>query len=392
MKDPTSRVRIRLTRQGAQAVFIGLFCLFGAVVRDLNLLVVLASLVTGVLWIQWRMGRRNLQTLVADQRMPHEAFAHEPFLVTLMVRNQAERGSVHQVTVSESIRQPYSLGETPSGSVSMTSIAPSQTASNQYQCVTSLRGRYQFGPLRIESTYPFGLLRAFRVVPNSTESLVVFPMLLKLKSDWRRVLQRHASGGARAGQRAGSSEGHFFGLRAWQAGDSRRWIHWRTTARIGEIAVRQFEHPRDEQLLLIVDLYNEADYESLAVERAVSLAATILESSTRTNSFRIALGIAGSNQRVVAGTTPPLIRQQGLTELAEARSCSHPDIESLLTLLGGFATKRWPLIIVSTRPRTADVWSTPAQRWLDHHGGMWVDVLSNENHQWIDWSLLHGKA
>ena len=62
------------------------------------------------------------------------------------------------------------------------------------------------------------------------------------------------------------------GLRQFRAGDSPRWIHWRTTARRGELMIREFEDMPNDHLVLIVDP-GERDHPVL--ERLLSLAATI---------------------------------------------------------------------------------------------------------------------
>ncbi len=352
MKGTTSRIRVRFTRQGVQALFIASFCLLGAVIREMNLLVILGGLVAGALAVQWRLGRRNLQSVDARHELPAEAYAGEPFSVNLEARNGDRYVSAYQVTVSEPVVQPVSVGGMqPYGSSVLSAVRPLQETTGTYICSTATRGRYTFGPLLVESAFPFGLLRCFRQLPETAETFVVFPRLLQLKYGWRSKLRRQQGGGAHAGKRAGSHEGQFFGLRAWQNGDSRRWIHWRTTARIGELAVRQFEHPRDEQLLLLVDLYQERFRDEDKVERAISAAATIVEQVTRSPMFRLALGIAGAEVVATAGTAAALVRKEGLTLLAEAAGTRTPKPDELIVALGAFAAKRWPLLVISTRPR-----------------------------------------
>ena len=395
MRIPTQlsdRVRLRFTRQGIQAVCIAVFCLFGAVVRDLNLLVILAGLIGSSVWIQWRWGRRNLQHISATQRLPNEVFAGQTFPVIMNVSNENPHRRLFQLTLSESIRHvKRGLKIHASGSSSFVAVAANQRLDGCFECLTARRGQYRYGPISIESTFPFGLLRASRTIVDSQASLVVFPQLVEVRRDWRAAIRKHTFSGSRPGNRAAHHEGQFFGLRTWQPGDNRRWIHWRTTARIGELAVRQFEHPRGEEMLLLVDLAETGKLGVAGVERAISLSATILEIVTRTSAFQFGIGIAGAKPTVTAGSSTTLVRSEALNLLAAADGAGKPEIEQLLVLLGGLATNHWPLVVISTRPRSNDVWTGAAGDWLDRRGGAWIDISDPTTNDWVSWSTVNAK-
>jgi uncharacterized protein (DUF58 family) len=69
------------------------------------------------------------------------------------------------------------------------------------------------------------------------------------------LLSRHQplSSSRRFVRRLSAAEAEFYGVREFRAGDSPRWIHWRTTARMGEPMVREFEEPPHDNLVLIVE-------------------------------------------------------------------------------------------------------------------------------------------
>jgi uncharacterized protein (DUF58 family) len=66
----------------------------------------------------------------------------------------------------------------------------------------------------------------------------------------------------------------FHALRAYEPGDDRRYVHWRTSARTGQLMVRQFEETRRSQLLLIF----AADRKHYASEEEFELAVSVLAS------------------------------------------------------------------------------------------------------------------
>jgi len=161
-------------------------------------------------------------------------------------------------------------------------------------------------------------------------------------------------------RRSGASDGDFFGLRSWQQGDSQRWIHWRTTARIGEPAVRQFEQQRKFDLCILVDAYtpavSDADREEFEqrraiddVETVVSAAATLLTSIVATPTNRVALAIAGARNEVIAnaGTRDQLTAM--LKILADAEPTPNPDLVEVIDRVFHSLGKPQDLVVVSPR-------------------------------------------
>ncbi|TPW72253.1 DUF58 domain-containing protein [Schumannella sp. 10F1B-5-1] len=79
----------------------------------------------------------------------------------------------------------------------------------------------------------------------------------------------------------------FHALRAYEPGDDRRYVHWRTSARTGQLMVRQFEETRRSQLTIVFSsdrrwYADEVEYE-LAVSVMASLAQQVIRDGTRVN-------------------------------------------------------------------------------------------------------------
>ncbi len=77
----------------------------------------------------------------------------------------------------------------------------------------------------------------------------------------------------------------FHALRAYQPGDDRRYVHWRTSARTGQLMVRQFEETRRSQLTVIQSEFSgyyasESEFE-LAVSVMASMAAQVIRDGTQ---------------------------------------------------------------------------------------------------------------
>ena len=66
----------------------------------------------------------------------------------------------------------------------------------------------------------------------------------------------------------------FHALRAYEPGDDRRYVHWRTSARTGQLMVRQFEETRRSQLTIVFN----ADKRSYASDEEFELAVSVMAS------------------------------------------------------------------------------------------------------------------
>jgi uncharacterized protein (DUF58 family) len=111
------------------------------------------------------------------------------------------------------------------------------------------RGRYVFDEVRVELADPFALERAIVRLP-APGALLVYPRLVQLGSlfsesgsashDGRRLLLRRHTG----------FELH--GVREYEQGESLRRVHWPSTARRGQLMVKELEDsPRDEVAVVL---------------------------------------------------------------------------------------------------------------------------------------------
>jgi uncharacterized protein (DUF58 family) len=151
-------------------------------------------------------------------------------------------------------------------------IPPGATRPAAYRIPTNRRGRYRVGPLRASVEDPFGFVRRARTLLGST-TVVVFPRVHALTPLSSRPGSDRRHGGPRERQRSFAGD-DFLSLRSYVVGDDLRRVHWRSTARVGELMVRQDEAPWRAPPVLVLDVRAEA-YDESSFERAVEAAASI---------------------------------------------------------------------------------------------------------------------
>jgi hypothetical protein len=170
-------------------------------------------------------------------------------------------------------RLPFALGSRPR--VVLERLGAHQASSVAYTVRTEVRGRYPVGPLVVRLTDPFGLCELNRSFP-AVDRLIVIPQVVPLPAV-RLGGEYVGTGDSRARSVAVHGEDDA-ATREYRNGDDLRRVHWRSTARTGELMVRREEQPWDSRATVVLDTRAEAHHgegPTASFEWAVSAAASI---------------------------------------------------------------------------------------------------------------------
>ncbi|MFJ9735158.1 DUF58 domain-containing protein [Streptomyces sp. NPDC101169] len=171
-------------------------------------------------------------------------------------------------------RVPYVLGPRPR--FVLDRVEPGGRREVSYRVRSDLRGRYPLGPLQLRLTDPFGMCELTRSF-STYDTLTVIPRTEPL-SPVRFSGEAKGYGDGRQRSLALAGEDDVI-PRGYRYGDDLRRVHWRSTARYGELMVRREEQPRRSRCTVLLDTraigYEGAGPDS-AFEWAVSGAASVL--------------------------------------------------------------------------------------------------------------------
>src|SRR5579859_5067112 len=135
-----------------------------------------------------------------------------------------------------------------------------QTVRWRARCRFHRRGLYRAEPLIAHCVHPFGLVQRTRKLVEA-EDWVILPALGKLDAEaFRHWIARQARSDGRLIRTSRPSmvrHDDLHGLRQFRAGDSPRWIHWRTSARRNQKMVREFEESSGQNLILVLDSWQD---------------------------------------------------------------------------------------------------------------------------------------
>jgi len=215
--------------------------------------------------------RRSRYRLSCTRRLdPPRIPAGQPATVTARVENVSRLRT--GVLLAEDIT-PYTLGSRPR--FVLDEIEAGGHRELSYQIRSDARGKFTIGPLRVRVADAFGLVEISRSF-SATSTLVVTPRIFPLP---RASAQSSWLGEGDGGMRTISAIGEDDAApRQYQDGDGLHRVHWRSTARYGELMVRREEHQWRNSASVFLDTRRSAHTGSgptSTFEFAVSAAASI---------------------------------------------------------------------------------------------------------------------
>ncbi len=388
-----SQVRFRLTREGVHFIGILIFIFIGAVIRDINLLILLAGTMIGLLLLQWRFNTSTLVGLQVARGLSRTATVGQPSDVDVVISNPKRWLSAWLVLVEDPIRRlmPYPRRLSERGTSLVDAIRPLGSTDSRYRLEFHERGRYRIGPSTLSTRFPLGLGRGWRTVDNAQE-IVVHPRQGKITPAISELFNQDRVGQAKASANSGAHQGEFYGLRPWESGDSRRWIHWRTTARLGELSVRQFEHCQQRQSCVLLDLYDDRQAEKReCAETAISFLASVARTTVIRGHDKLSVGVAGRETSSFEAVQSTVLVNNLLDELAIAETSAAPDLAAAFQGLSVPLLNHPHLVVISTREDrredlVAGLSGGLAERALNKVHIRWLDVSQGDLEPYIQWT------
>jgi uncharacterized protein (DUF58 family) len=145
------------------------------------------------------------------------------------------------------------------------------------------RGHFRIEPLQIRTGDPFGFFEASASVGQGV-AVVVYPRIERIPL-WR-LPAAYLEGSNASPERTLQTTPLATTVRPWAPGDSFNRIHWRATARHGEIQVKEFELEQTADAWIILDLDRSIQTgrgDESTVEAAVRVAAAVTDKAILDN-------------------------------------------------------------------------------------------------------------
>ncbi len=245
MTGPLRTALTSLTLRGRCLVAAGLTLLgLGALLGEQPLVQLAVFVLALPLLSALAVARQRVRVAARRTVTPARVPRGEDAEVRLEVTN-AQRRTGRLWLLTEQL--PAELGRSPRFVVER--LAGGGTAALRYRVHGGRRGRFRLGPLRLRLVDPFGLVQ--RTTSGTDDApLVVVPRVRALGPGG--PVGGH--GGGEGSRRSIAVHGEDdVSTRVYRHGDDLRKVHWRATARAGELMVRMEERPWRAQAALLLD-------------------------------------------------------------------------------------------------------------------------------------------
>jgi uncharacterized protein (DUF58 family) len=269
-------------------------------------LFVLAAGAVGLLAAGAASVLRRVDVDASRQLRPARVHAGGNSRVELVIVNPSRRRTpVLSVRDSVAPSRPRRSRRSPSGPEGrrqarflLAPLGPGEENRATYRLPAEMRGTYSVGPLEAVVGDSLGLWSRPSVIAPAVE-LTVYPAVEPVAPIPHSRGDDPTAGAPRPAA-VGPSGEDFYGLRPYQLGDDLRRVHWPSTARTGELVVRQLELPWQGRDTVLLDV-RDGTHSELSLEVGVSAAASILLASFRNGALVRLATSDGTDSGVAAG-------------------------------------------------------------------------------------------
>lgn len=348
--------RSRWTTAGLGYLAVWLTLMGTGLYQQINLLLLTSGLAAGPIVASFVISWAVLRKLDVGRRPPEYVFSGEPLSIDYSLENGRRWAAALALEVVDEL-VPIDSG-VPGATrlvprLAFDRVPPRQRSRLRWQGPSPVRGRYAFGSLEVITRAPFGLLERSGDVPRPG-TLVVYPTIGRLARRWHQIQRESVE--TRRGRRHDrtAQQQEYHGLRDYRAGDSMRWIHWRTTARLGQPMVKEFEQQSDQELAVLIDPWlprtKVMPEQREALEAAIRFAATVCYETCRQAGRRLLLGWTGPSPGLRQGPSSVKLLHELLESLAVLRGSPEGQLWALLDAMPPAMLREALIVVVSTRP------------------------------------------
>ena len=351
------KMEYRVTREG-WIYILGIFLVAVAALNTGNnlLFLILASLIAIIL-MSGILSSVTLSGVEMRLQLPEHIFAGQPVRSLVEVHN--EKLTLPSFSLRVEAVRGKKVANTPmlETPVYFPYIPKHDRAQQHVPMTFPRRGIYSQEAFRIVTRFPFGFLQKARRVDLKSEALV-YPSV-EPTQDFFEVLP--GMQGALESLAKGRGQ-DLYALRDYQPRDSSRHVHWKASARLGSLMVREFTREDDCRVVLVLDPHISAGLAAKQAdarfERAVTMCAALAWHFYERNAIL---------QFRTAGFETPLVEAEDiifeiLRYLATAKSLPADPKHTLLTDLAG--TPEIFRVIVTSESRgtiPSNIWN---QSWV----------------------------
>ena len=253
-------MKLKATREGKRLVLAVLVVGFAALNTGNNLMYLIFSMLLAVVLISLFLPYINLKALEADFEIEEPVHAGVEIPVKISITNK------RQLFPSYSVR--FTIPGILDRGLYIEQIKPYSTQEFETTVTFKKRGYVSITDFRLNTSFPFIFFHCSKK-PEGKKGVLVYPELMAVEED----IFKPSSISSETGRISRTDTEEIQSLREYRHGDSIKSIHWKATAKKGELMVKETYESEPRNVTVVLD--NTAGQNNDNFEKAVSLAASI---------------------------------------------------------------------------------------------------------------------
>ena len=260
---------LQLTREGFGFIVILFGVGLGAINTGNNLLYLILAMCCSFIVVSGVLSEMSLKKLTVQAISPPYLYAQEPGTLKVRLTNHKKWAPSYSIRVKGAKHhQPFTLEPEPY----FFFIPSGENIEKSILLTAQKRGQLTISDCRLTTRFPFGFFYKTKTIPLDLET-VVFPFIHQIK-----LPQQSEAGleGAGVVQRRGEE---LYANREFQPGDSLSSVHWKSSAKTGQLRVKEFQsHNQNSYTIFLTlrDPITNSPVKEEIMEERVSEAASMI--------------------------------------------------------------------------------------------------------------------
>ncbi len=249
---------MKITREGFRLILATLLVGLASLNTGNNLMYLILSVMLAILFLSFFVTYVNLSGIETKIEQIGELYAGRPARVRIILFNKSRLFSARSFFLKNTEGGPFRI------LTYVRFLRPREKIELLVEGLPLKRGHFDLNKKIILKTgFPF-IFTERTVSPELRSKLLIYPSLMDIKTQFFSL--RNANNSI-------LNEEEIYRIREYRYGDDRRWIHWKATAKRGELMIKDLRTQEPIRVTIIFDNYKTPDIE--VFERSVSFAASL---------------------------------------------------------------------------------------------------------------------
>lgn len=238
---------LQITREGAGFIILIFAVGVGAIFTGSNLLYLVLAMCLSLLVVSGILSELVLKNISIRSALPSSVYAKVPFSIPISVANGKKYFSSYCLRISMIPSDPLKLEE--NAGFYLFHLPPERSEEKTLIVKAMQRGPLRIKGFQLSTSFPFGFFFKIKILPVSDETIVfpsIHPMQLPFLSD--------PSAEEQGAVRYQGEE--IVAIREYIEGDRMNAVHWKSSAKTGDLRVKEFFSGPDQSFTIFLNLNN----------------------------------------------------------------------------------------------------------------------------------------